>query len=96
MPKSWYVYIVRCADQSLYTGITTDITRRLQEHSSQSKQAAKYLRGRLPLQLVFKLEVASKSIALKLEHAIKCLSKLEKELIVKSSHDFDSMSRLIK
>lgn len=80
--QKWYVYIIRCSDKSLYTGITNDINRRFNEHQSQSKQCAKYLRGKHPLQLVFQLEAANKSAALKQEAAIKKLSKLEKELII--------------
>lgn len=96
MPN-WYVYVIRCADQSLYTGITTDVTRRLQEHNAQGKLTAKYLRGKHPLQLVFQLQVPTKSIALKLELEIKSLSKLEKELMLKSKLlNFDCMSDPIK
>lgn len=81
--KTWYVYILRCADNSLYTGITNDVTRRFNEHQMQSKKCAKYLRGKAPLQLVFQLQVANKSAALQLENKIKQLPKLEKELIIK-------------
>jgi DNA-3-methyladenine glycosylase I len=81
--KSWYVYIIRCADNSLYTGITTDVSRRFNEHQTQSKHCAKYLRGKAPLTLVFQLCVADKSSALQMEYKIKQLSKLEKELITK-------------
>lgn len=79
----WYVYIVRCADQTLYTGITTNVERRFAEHSSQGSKAAKYVRGRLPLKLVFKLNVATRSIAASLEYQIKNLSKAQKELLIK-------------
>lgn len=80
----WYVYILRCADQSLYTGITNNLLRRFNEHQMQSKKCAKYLRGKAPLKLVFQLEVANKNIALQIEHKIKSLTKLEKELIIKN------------
>ena len=82
MPNNWYVYIIRCSDNSLYTGVTTDVSRRLLEHQSQGNKAAKYLRGKSPLKLMFQLEVKDRSSALKIEHKIKRLSKLEKEKIV--------------
>jgi putative endonuclease len=83
MPKLyiWYVYIFRCVDNTLYTGVTTDVTRRLQEHNAQGSKTAKYLRGKNPLQLVFQLQVADKCTALKIEHKIKALSKVQKELL---------------
>lgn len=83
MPKQWYVYIIRCIDNTLYTGITTDVERRLQEHSKQGLLSAKYLRGKSPLKLVFQLEIPSRSCALKLEHQIKHLSKADKETLIK-------------
>ncbi len=79
--NKWYVYIIRCCDNALYTGITTDVSRRFNEHNAQSSKAAKYLRGKLPLKLVFQLQVENKSVALKIEHKIKALSKKDKELI---------------
>jgi putative endonuclease len=79
--NEWYVYIIRCCDNALYTGITTDVSRRFKEHNAQGSKTAKYLRGKHPLQLVFQLQVANKSTALKIEHKIKALSKHEKELV---------------
>lgn len=82
MLNNWYVYIIRCSDNSLYTGITTDVSRRLLEHQSQGNKTAKYLRGKSPLNLVFQLEVKNRSSALKIEQKIKQLSKSEKEKII--------------
>jgi len=76
---TWYVYMIRCADSSLYTGITNDLARRFKEHSMQTKKCAKYLRGKGPLKLVFQLCVENKSAALRLEIKLKKLSKAEKE-----------------
>lgn len=83
MPVSneWYVYMIRCFDNTLYTGITTDVSRRLNEHNAQGSKTAKYLRGKIPLRIVFQQKVKNKSAALKIEHKIKTLSKHEKELI---------------
>jgi len=75
--------MIRCADHSLYTGITTDVKRRFQEHNSQGKKCAKYLRGKAPLQLVFAQKIGARSLAQQLEHEIKKLSKYKKEMIVK-------------
>lgn len=77
MEKAWKVYILRCGDGSLYTGIATDVQARLKVH--QSGKGAKYTRGRGPLELVYCEECADKSAALKRELAIKALPKEEKE-----------------
>ena len=78
--NDWYVYILRCGDGSLYTGIATDVERRLAEH--QTNKGAKYLRGRGPLKLVFAKQVGSRSQALKIEHKVKGLTRQEKEDLI--------------
>jgi len=77
---TWFLYLIRCKDGSLYTGITTDVDRRFAEH--QSGKGAKYLRGKTPLTLVFQQKIGSRSAALKAEASIKKLSKVEKEAII--------------
>ena len=77
MEKTWKLYILRCGDGSLYTGITTDVQARLEMH--RSGRGAKYTRGRGPLELVYSEECGSHSDALKREIAIKALTKEEKE-----------------
>jgi len=77
---SWFLYLIRCKDGALYTGITTDVSRRLAEH--QAGKGAKYLRGKAPLELVLQQEMGSRSAALIAEAAIKKLSKADKELII--------------
>ena len=85
----WSVYILRCADNSLYTGITTDMHRRLNEHNGLVKNGAKYTRHRQPVTLVYQETVESRSQACKRESAIKNLSKFQKEqLIAKKSEKF--------
>lgn len=76
MDKAWFVYMLRCGDGSLYTGIARDVQARLQMHCS--GKGAKYTRGRGPLELVYTEECADKSEALKREWAIKALSREEK------------------
>jgi len=78
----WYLYMIRCKDGVLYTGITTDISRRFAEH--QMGKGAKFLRGKAPLELVYQQEVDSHSDALKLEIKTKKLSKAEKEKLIQS------------
>jgi len=72
----WTVYVVRCADDTLYCGITNDLAGRLAAH--EAGKGAKYTRGRGPLEVMFTRRTRSKSRALRLEHAIKSLSRLEK------------------
>lgn len=71
-----YTYILKCSDSTLYTGYTTDLDRRLKEHNKGI--AAKYTRGRLPVQLVYYESFNNKSDALKREYRIKQLSREEK------------------
>ena len=73
---AWYVYMLRCRDDSLYTGCTDDVERRLAVH--RSGMGAKYTRSRLPVTLVYQEEVADKSAALRREAAIKSLTRKEK------------------
>ena len=78
---SYSIYILRCADGSLYTGIALDVRRRLEEHRSGTR-GAKYLRGRLPVELVFELAAGNRSDALRLEHRVKRMSKGDKEALI--------------
>lgn len=76
----WHLYLVRCANGDLYTGISTDVERRFNEHTN--NRGARRLKGKGPLQLAFSCEVGNRSQALRLEHRVKKLSKLEKEALV--------------
>lgn len=78
---SYSLYILRCADGSLYTGITLDVSRRLEEHRN-GVRGAKYLRGRTPVELVFEQPAGDRAAALRLEHRVKRLSKDEKEALI--------------
>jgi putative endonuclease len=77
--SDWFVYMIRCRDASLYTGITTDVPRRFAEHQENGNTGAKYLRGRGPLTLVFQKSIGSRSIALSVERKVKKLPKTKKE-----------------
>lgn len=80
-----FVYILRCRDGSLYTGITTDVPRRLQQH--QTGQASKYTRVRLPVTLSWTRKVRSWSQALKEEHRIKTLTRAQKEALLQAEQE---------
>lgn len=83
----WYVYIVCCSkDNSLYTGISTNVERRVKEHN-ESKKGAKYTKSRRPVTLVKFFELENKSYALRVEFKIKSLSREEK--LKFSLSDFD-------
>ena len=79
MEDNWYVYILRCGDGTLYTGITTDVQRRLQMH--RSGKGAKYTRGRGPLEVVYTEEQPDKSTALRREIEIKRLTREQKDAL---------------
>lgn len=80
MEQTWYLYILRCRDDSLYTGITTDVDKRFQAHCE--GKGAKYTRGRGPLTLVYREECSDHSQALKREYAVKKLTRQEKEALI--------------
>jgi putative endonuclease len=75
------LYIVRCADDSLYTGIAADVDKRLAEHRS-GPRGAKYLRGRQPLKLEFSQRVGDRTLASRLEYRVKRLSRARKEALI--------------
>ena len=83
MDKPWYLYILRCGDDTLYTGITTDVEKRLEAH--RAGKGAKYTRGRSPLEVVYREECATHSDALKRELEIKRLTRAEKEEMIEKS-----------
>ena len=81
--KTWFVYVLRCADNSLYTGITLDVNKRLDEHNGIEKNGAKYTQARRPVELVYQEASSSRSAACKREYAIKKFDKSQKELLIK-------------
>jgi len=80
--NNWFLYLIRCRNGRLYTGITTNVERRFEEHKSGDKKGSKYLRGKTPLTLVLKKRVGNRSMALKIEAKVKKLPKTKKELLV--------------
>lgn len=81
MESVWYLYILRCGDGTLYTGITTDVEKRLEAH--RSGKGAKYTRGRSPLELIYREKCGSHSDALKRELTVKKLSREQKEMLLR-------------
>jgi putative endonuclease len=77
---NWLVYMLECSDNSIYTGITNNLEERLKTH--QSGNGAKYLRGRLPIKLVYKENLINRSEATKREIYIKKMSKKEKKFLI--------------
>lgn len=80
----WYVYILRCADNSLYTGITTSIERRLKEHNECNKKGAKYTRVRRPVNLAYAEQQLNRQEAGRREYQLKKYNKKKKEQLVSS------------
>jgi len=85
---SWFVYLLRCADNTLYTGITTDLNRRLDEHNGKTStnKGARYTRSRRPVMLVYSETFANRASASQREYAIKKLSRCAKEQLINSTN----------
>ena len=81
---TYFVYIVRCADDSLYTGITTDLDRRLTEHNSDDARGARYTRTRRPVKLVYEEACKDRAHASQREYSIKKLTKKQKEELLRN------------
>ena len=77
----WFVYVLRCADGTLYTGIAKDVTRRCQQHNAGT--ASRYTRSRLPVLIVYEEIHASKSLALKREAGVKGMTRREKLALIR-------------
>lgn len=78
----WHLYLVRTREGSLYTGIATDVARRLGEHEGTGEKGSKYLRSKGPLELAYQARIGDRSLALKAEHCMRRLTKRKKEQIV--------------
>ena len=90
MGKPYFVYILRCADDSLYTGITTDVDRRFEEHRSKPV-GAKYTASRTPVRVERVWEQPDRSAASKLEYRIKQLPRSKKEALIAGSLSIDTL-----
>ena len=86
--STWFVYILRCADETLYTGVTTDVERRLIEHNAE-KSITKYTRARQPVTMVYKETVDSRSSAGKREVFIKSLTRAQKKSLIEQQPEIE-------
>lgn len=86
MRKMYYVYMLRCEDNSIYTGITNNIENRMEEHFGKDKKAAKYTKSHTPQKLEIVWQTENKSLASKLEYHIKTLIKKQKEQLIKNKN----------
>lgn len=86
MRKMYYVYILRCQDHSLYTGMTTDVGRRYQEHLGKGKKVAKYTRTHGVMKIEAVWECESRSLASKLEYHLKKMTKKQKEMLIQENN----------
>lgn len=87
----WHVYLIRCGDGTLYTGVATDVSRRLEEHRRGEGKGAKYLRGRGPLELVLERTVGPRGVALSVESRIKRLRRARKEELIARNETIDEL-----
>jgi len=92
--SNWYVYLVRCRDDSLYTGIAKSPEKRVDEHNSDNQLGAKYTRARRPVKLVYQEGLTSRSLAAKRESEIKRLTKRQKELLVSEGERNQKMAKI--
>lgn len=83
MAEKYFVYVLRCADNTFYTGYTTDLSSRVRVHNGEGKGGAKYTRSRRPVMLVYYEEYEEKGVALRRECEIKRLSRTEKEHLIR-------------
>jgi len=81
----WYFYVVKCCDNTLYAGVTTDVTRRVREHNT-SVRGAKYTRTRRPVELVYHETYENRSIAQIVESRFKKLTRKQKEKVIKNGY----------
>ncbi|MGI9278067.1 MAG: GIY-YIG nuclease family protein [Endozoicomonas sp.] len=84
---NWFVYIILASNNSLYTGITTDVERRWKEHSGARKGGARFFNGKQPVALMYVEEGHDRSTASKREAAIKKLTRIQKEVLLKEKHN---------
>ena len=82
LDTDWWVYLVRCSDRSLYTGVTTDLVRRVDEHNGRQPGGARYTQARRPVALVWSERCTSRSEAQRREAAVRRLSRRQKDRLI--------------
>ncbi len=91
--KAWHLYLIRTRQGTLYTGISTDVLRRFDDH--REGKGAKYLRSRGPLTLVYQSKIGKRALALKTEYRIKKLQKSKKEQIVSAKPETEMLIKML-
>ena len=86
-PEAWHLYLLRTRDGAIYTGIAIDVGRRVAEHEGGGPRAAKSLRGKGPFELIYRVRLDNRRTALRVEHAVKQLSRAEKSRIASVNPD---------
>ena len=94
--SDWYLYLIRCRDGTFYTGITTDVVRRLAEHQGEGNTGAKYVQSRRPLTLVMQKKLGSQGLALRVERRVKKLSKAQKEKLIGANEYIEDIIRRVE
>lgn len=87
----WHLYLIRTRHGALYTGVATDVDRRLAEHEDAGKRGAKYLRSKGPLRIAYQVRLGSQGLAKRAEQYLKRLPKKEKERIVREGPTGDEL-----
>ncbi len=93
-PYPYHVYLVRCNDGTLYTGITNDLERRLGQHNGERWGGARYTRGKRPVELVYIEKYENRSEALKREYEIKTFTHEEKEALIQTASKEDILKAI--
>lgn len=96
MTPEWHVYLVRTRQGTLYTGIATDVSRRLSEHERAGERGSKYLRSRGPLELAYQTKIGPRSLALKVERCVKQLTREQKEQIIATMPAVEELLKLLR
>ena len=95
-PAAWYLYVLRTRAGAIYTGIATDVARRIAEHEGGGPRAAKSLRGKGPFELLYRVRLDNRRAALRAEHAMKRLSHAEKTRIASTKPDAATLLSVLR
>jgi len=93
--QHWYLYLIRTSEGALYTGIATDIERRLADHRRGGTRGSKYLRSRGPLEIAYDVPIGDRTLALRVEARMKKLPKVDKERVVATSPDRERLLEIL-
>jgi putative endonuclease len=94
--KDWFVYILHCGNGALYTGVTTDVRRRIKEHKQNGRRSARFTRAFAPVELVYSCRVGAKNLAYRIEYHIKKLPRSKKAIVVANNFSNESLMTFLK